>query len=204
MHSAELLTVRLAFGAFFAVIVVFCTLRGFVTWWQTGRSPFVAVTGGRLNLDFVEVMGLATWLALVLHYAVKGPFGPWVFKGAVYPYLHYVGLLCIALACAIFAGAIKRLGRSWRIGIDREHPGDLVSTGIYGLVRHPIYLALQLAASGIFGMAPNVTFGICALLVVAGTWRQAYAEEAFLAVRYPDTYPAYMRETGRFLPKLFS
>lgn len=203
MHAAELLTVRLAFGAFAILIFVFCALRGAATWWQSGKSPFVAVTDGKLNLDLLAVIGLVTWLTLVLYYALKGPFGPWLLWGPIYPYLHYAGLLLIAIACAIFGGAILRLGRSWRIGIDRQNAGELVRSGIYGLVRHPIYLALQLAALGIFGMAPNVIFGISAALVLAGTWRQALAEESFLRECYPESYPGYMRDTGRFLPKLF-
>lgn len=109
-----------------------------------------------------------------------------------------VALLTVGLAVSLLA--VVQMGRSWRMGIDREGPGALVTGGLYRRIRHPIYSGMLLAASGLFLMTADVL----ALTVAAAAWVglpvQARLEEEFLASTYPD-YESFKSRTGRFWPE---
>lgn len=76
----------------------------------------------------------------------------------------------------------------------------LVVTGVYRLVRHPLYSAVLLAFSGwtIFALS------LSHLAMTVAAWLffryKASKEEAWLTERHPE-YPDYARTTGRFLPR---
>ena len=79
--------------------------------------------------------------------------------------------------------------------------GELVETGVYALVRHPIYSGVILVAFGwAILRASFVALGLAAVLV--GFFQlKSMREEAWLEMRYPG-YAAYRARTGRFLPRI--
>lgn len=114
----------------------------------------------------------------------------------------YLGLTLLTLGFLLAAVAVRQMGASWRIGIDHETPGSLVSRGVFARVRHPIYGGMLLATAGIAA----VTADALSVAVAAAAWVglpvQARLEEAFLLSRYPQEYSAYVARTGRFWPRL--
>jgi protein-S-isoprenylcysteine O-methyltransferase Ste14 len=77
--------------------------------------------------------------------------------------------------------------------------GQLVETGVYGRVRHPIYGGLVLAAAG-WGLASASPVGLALSAVLLGFfYLKSTREEAWLVDRFPD-YPAYRGRTRRFIP----
>lgn len=80
------------------------------------------------------------------------------------------------------------IGRNWGMPMTRrEHP-DLVTTGPYRRVRHPIYTGIIL---GLLGTALATTpWGLIAVAVIGGFFVfSATREERFLAEEFPDSYP---------------
>lgn len=78
--------------------------------------------------------------------------------------------------------------------------GELTTTGLYGLVRHPIYTGLLAAVVGLTIRSGSViTLAVAVVTVVFFTIKARW-EEAALTARYPD-YPAYAAATPRFLPR---
>ncbi len=78
---------------------------------------------------------------------------------------------------------------------------DLIRTGIYRRVRHPIYTGVMIAALGaaLFHGHP-VGVVLAALLIPFFTYK-SMVEERMLQAAYPD-YAAYVRRSGRFVPPL--
>lgn len=113
----------------------------------------------------------------------------------------YLGLILLTIGFFVAAVAVRQMGVSWRIGIDNQAAGPLVSRGLFARVRHPIYGGMLLAATGLAG----VTADLLSVAVAAAAWVglpvQARLEEAFLLSRHPQEYPSYLAHTGRFWPR---
>ncbi len=92
------------------------------------------------------------------------------------------------------------MGASWRVGIDRDDPGPLVTGGLYSRIRHPIYAGMLLATSGLAA----TTGDVLSVIVAAGAWIaipiEARLEEEFLLARHGEEYRRYLSTTGRFWP----
>jgi protein-S-isoprenylcysteine O-methyltransferase Ste14 len=82
----------------------------------------------------------------------------------------------------------------------REKP-DLVTTGPYRYIRHPIYSGIIL---GLLGTALATTlYALIAVAVLAGLFiYSATREERFLAGEFPDAYPPYRARTKMLVPFL--
>jgi len=103
----------------------------------------------------------------------------------------------IGLAFAVWAR--RHIGKNWGMPMtSKEHP-ELVTTGPYALVRHPIYSGILLAllgsslTTGVFDLALLVIFGVYFLYC-------AYVEEALMSKEFPDRYPEYKKRTKFLIP----
>jgi protein-S-isoprenylcysteine O-methyltransferase Ste14 len=109
-------------------------------------------------------------------------------------------LFAVGLGCAIWARV--HIGRNWGTPMTQKEDPELVTSGPYRLVRHPIYTGVLLAAVG-----TAVALGWLWLIAVAlaGIYfgYAATVEERFLAKQFPDTYPAYRRSTKMLLPFIY-
>lgn len=85
------------------------------------------------------------------------------------------------------------------------HPRDgaeLVESGAYALVRHPIYGGIVIGSAG-FGLATASPLTLAGAAVLLGFFRLKSArEEAWLEAHYPG-YAAYRARTRRILPGLY-
>jgi protein-S-isoprenylcysteine O-methyltransferase Ste14 len=84
-----------------------------------------------------------------------------------------------------------------------EKTSTLVTTGIYGYIRHPLYSSLLFLTWGIFFKAPAWLGGSLALASTAFLYATARADEAECVRFFGSAYQAYMRRTKRFVPYLF-
>ena len=112
-----------------------------------------------------------------------------------------LGLVLIACGAVLAVAGARDLDRGGSF-TDVPRPraaGRLVDTGVYGLVRHPIYGGIVLAAVG-WGLACASPASLFFSAVLLGFFfLKSTREEAWLAERFPD-YPAYRTRTRRFIP----
>jgi protein-S-isoprenylcysteine O-methyltransferase Ste14 len=113
-----------------------------------------------------------------------------------------VGLALFALGLGFAVWARVNIGRNWGAPMSRKEEPELVTTGPYRLVRHPIYSGILLGGIGTavaLGWAWMLPVGIAALYFVYS----ATVEEKYLAGEFPDSYPAYKRSTKMLVPFVF-
>ena len=68
-------------------------------------------------------------------------------------------------------------------------------------MRNPIYTGSFLAIAGVFLMVPNVLSAVALILIIPGLEIQVRrVEEPYLLRTHGDTYRAYARRVGRFIP----
>jgi protein-S-isoprenylcysteine O-methyltransferase Ste14 len=78
----------------------------------------------------------------------------------------------------------------------------LVTSGPYRLVRHPLYLAEELAVVGIFVQSLSLWTALILAVQIAFQLRRMHNEEAILAESFPE-YAAYRQRTARLLPGIY-
>jgi protein-S-isoprenylcysteine O-methyltransferase Ste14 len=84
-----------------------------------------------------------------------------------------------------------------------EQTTELVTTGIYHYIRHPLYCSLLLLTWGIFFKAPSWTGGLLALAASLALIATARADEGECIAYFGEQYKDYMKVTRMFLPYLF-
>src|SRR5256714_1522052 len=109
-----------------------------------------------------------------------------------------VGVLLVASALVMFALAFLSFGNSWRVGLDVQTPGALVTRGTFAFTRNPIFVSLDLWFIGIFLINGTLGFLIFALAALIVLHWQMLREEKFLSELYGDAYREYFSRTARY------
>ncbi len=99
--------------------------------------------------------------------------------------------------------AQKTMGASWRVGIDRKHPGELVQTGIFALTRNPTYLGLFLVCLGVFILFPTFVILLWIVAFVILLELQVRLEEEDLLAHHGQAYRDYQARVKRYFPGLY-
>jgi protein-S-isoprenylcysteine O-methyltransferase Ste14 len=150
-------------------------------------------------LTRIVLVVVAIWLIGTYRPDAAQPYVPF---SATHPVMGVVGaaLVVVGIAYAIYARYY--LGRNWGMPRAVKENPELVTTGPYAQVRHPIYTGVILAVLGSAltgGWWWIVIFiGAAAYYIFAAT-----QEEKLLAKTFPDTYPAYKARTKMLVPYLF-
>ena len=81
-----------------------------------------------------------------------------------------------------------------------EEPGELVTTGLFGISRNPMYLGLVVAAFGAALISATLAALVLstAFTLIVRYWYVAYEESAMLR-RFGEPYQAYCRRVGRWI-----
>jgi len=111
--------------------------------------------------------------------------------------------LCLIAAALFSWTAVRALGRHWRIdaGLDADH--ELIRSGPYAIVRHPIYTSMLFLLLGTgFLVAPGLLLGASLTVYIAGTMLRVRIEDALLAARFGEQFAAYRAAVPAFIPFL--
>jgi protein-S-isoprenylcysteine O-methyltransferase Ste14 len=95
--------------------------------------------------------------------------------------------------------ALSQLGRSFSIMAESR---QLVTRGPYRFVRHPLYLAEEIAMVGVLMQFTSVWTGLLVVIQMAFQLRRMQNEEMVLMSRFPE-YPAYCQTTARLIPGIY-
>jgi len=118
------------------------------------------------------------------------------------PWREIVGLVLFALGLGFAIWARVHIGRNWGTPMTQKVEPELVTSGPYRLVRHPIYSGILTAGIGT-ALALSVVWLVPVALAGAYFVYGATVEERYLAEQFPDTYPAYKRSTKMLVPFVF-
>jgi protein-S-isoprenylcysteine O-methyltransferase Ste14 len=113
--------------------------------------------------------------------------------------LGLVGLVTATAGIGLAIGSRAWLGRNWSPRAEHRETTELITSGPYAVVRHPLYSGLLLAIAGsaigqsVFWLLPLLVYGPLFILT-------ARREERWLLGQFPDGYRAYMKRTKMLLP----
>lgn len=113
-----------------------------------------------------------------------------------------VSVVLVASGVAIAIWARRHIGEYWssRVALKEDH--QLIQSGPYARVRHPIYSGMLLAmiGTGLFVGEWRAIIGV--LLVFTAHWQKARREEKLLADQFGPAYQEYCGRTGSLIPRL--
>jgi protein-S-isoprenylcysteine O-methyltransferase Ste14 len=117
-------------------------------------------------------------------------------------WLRWCGVALFGIWAVLFVATFRHLGKNLTDTVVTRKEHTLVTSGPYRYVRHPFYLAYFVAVLGGSLVAANWFIFASGLVPCGFLIARTSIEEEKLIERFGDTYEEYMRQTGRFLPRL--
>lgn len=115
--------------------------------------------------------------------------------------LQIVGSVLFVAGLALAVWARIYLGRNWGMPMTKKDEPELVTSGPYRYVRHPIYSGLLLAVLGT-ALATNLYLLIALVLVGAYFIYSATVEERLMTDTFPGAYGKYKTATKMLVPSV--
>jgi len=121
----------------------------------------------------------------------------------IYAYiLKPAGLVIIILGCYVNIKGRKELGKNWANQVTIYEDQQIINTGVYRYVRHPLYASLIWMFYGACLVYPNyLAFLSNTMIFVPFMYYRAKQEEKLLMEQF-DEYGNYKKSTGMLFPKL--
>jgi protein-S-isoprenylcysteine O-methyltransferase Ste14 len=115
------------------------------------------------------------------------------------PWRAGIGLVFFAVGLGFAIWARMHIGRNWGPPMTQKVEPELVTSGPYHLVRHPIYSGILAAG---LGTAVALSWWWLIAVALAGVYilYSAQIEERYLTDQFPDDYPDYKRSTKMLVP----
>jgi protein-S-isoprenylcysteine O-methyltransferase Ste14 len=122
---------------------------------------------------------------------------------------HSFPALWFGAGCTVLAGgiilritALLQLGSSFSTKVERSEGQKLHTTGIYGLIRHPLYCATLLQVLGTGFMLHSLVAFILLPFCLIGIMIRIRKEERFMAAEFPE-YRDYIKKSCRLVPWVY-
>lgn len=112
--------------------------------------------------------------------------------------ISWAGVLLCLVGLSLLLWSLLSFGQSFRVGIDTEHPDELITTGIFAFSRNPIYVAFAFILLAQFLIFSN---WILLVYIGAAVWlfhRQVLREEDYLKQHHGKEYLAYCDRVRRY------
>lgn len=115
--------------------------------------------------------------------------------------VHIAGIVLFFIGLVLTLASQFQMGESWRIGVEEGERTELIESGLFGLVRNPIFAAMALVTVGLVAIVPSVvSFAGLLALLVALELQVRIVEEPYLLRTQGDSYAIYAQRVGRFVP----
>ncbi len=161
---------------------------------RAGRLPDLGPRGEGWVAGQFLLLALLVWLGAPGLSSLPPSLVGWLRAGA--------GLAVMGLGAWLILQGFNDLGDSLTPVPRPRSNAQLVETGIYRRLRHPIYAGLMAGAIGWAGLTAKLGALLVAVLLAAFLDAKARREEAWLLDRYAG-YAEYRRRTKRFVPGIY-
>lgn len=177
-------------------VVDIVILVGWLAFWLYWLTASVVVKAGRSGWARFAGFRVGIFLVILLLLRLKAFRGHSVVTSAL---LQGIGLAVFVLGLALAVWARVYIGRNWGMPMTKKVDPELVTTGPYHTIRHPIYSGIILGMIGT-AIALSWYWFIAAAAISAYFVYSAVMEERYMAEQFPATYPDYKRSTKMLVP----
>jgi protein-S-isoprenylcysteine O-methyltransferase Ste14 len=182
------------FPAIWAVFLIYWQIRAVGTKTTQRLEPIGSRILRVITFLVALVLLMTNWIPLHWLYRPLWRQGLWAFwLGAA---VNIAGLLF-----AIWAR--EHLGRNWSRSVTIKQDHELITSGPYSVVRHPIYTGIL---TGFLGSAIAISevrgFVVLALIILV-FWAKLRMEEQWMSSQFGETYAQYVQRSSALVPYLF-
>jgi protein-S-isoprenylcysteine O-methyltransferase Ste14 len=196
------LTYRIAFFSLLAAMLIIRII--FNLRLQRSGERFMpdqqAIRHEGVGLFIGRVVMFFTLIAILLLYAIHHP---WMEALEFYlpTWLRWLGFAIGVASIALLIWAQIELGRQFSPQLQLRQEHQLIITGPYSRVRHPLYTALFGFGLSLAMVSANWFFVAFFVLSLFGLVIRIPKEEQMMLDQFGDEYRQYMQRTGCFIPK---
>src|SRR5271154_1234643 len=183
------------YEAFFPVVWI-----AFLLYWQIKAAG--TKTTQRLEPAASRILRVFIFLIVIVLLSTTRIPLRWLYlqlwPGGLWPFWLGAAVTIPGLLFAVWAR--EHLGRNWSRSVTIKQGHELITTGPYAVVRHPIYTGIL---AGFLGMAiaiSQVRGFIVVVLIFVVFWLKFRMEEEFMRSQFGETYAAYARKTAALVP----
>ena len=183
---------------FFTVVWI-----AFFVYWQikatnTKSTQRIEPAASRIMRVFIFLVAIALLLPFRIPlpwlYLQLWPVGYWPF---------WLGA-AVTIAGLLFAvWAREHLGSNWSRSVTIKQGHELITTGPYAVVRHPIYTGILTGLLGTAIALSQVRGFIAFVLFFLAFWMKLRMEEQWMRSQFGETYASYAHQTAALVPYLF-
>jgi len=169
---------------------------------RRSRKTPIASRRERVREGILLATSFTGLFILPLIYVTTGK--PQVADYPFHPLLAWLGTATFAMALIGFYRTHRDLGRFWSVTLEIRQTHELVTTGVYRHVRHPMYAAFFLWAVAQALLLPNWIAGPAGLVGFGTLFGlRVRREERMMEAAFGDAYRAYAARTWRVIPGVF-
>lgn len=154
-----------------------------------------------------------TWVHLVLFIAIPGMmisiiifllsplWAPW-FPFPLPAFIRWIGFILGFCSIPFLLWVHRTLGHYYSAELEIKDQHRLIITGPYARIRHPMYTTFIIFILATILLSANLLVILFGSLVILMFYPMSKIEEAMLLDQFGDEYLEYMKQTGRFFPRL--
>jgi len=175
----------------------------FVLYWQIKAAG--TKTTQRLEPAASRILRTLALLIVTVHLSTTRIPLPWLYRqlwpSGLWPFWVGAALTVVGLLFAVWAR--QHLGSNWSRSVTIKQGHELITTGPYALVRHPIYTGILTGFLGTAIAFSQVRGFIAFVVIFLVLWAKLRMEEKWMRSQFGETYATYAHRTAALVPYLF-
>jgi len=193
---------RMAFWALF-VILLFIRVTAMARVRRAGKAVMPDAQAIQQEGKGLFAVRLATWFLMVGWMVCYAIYPAWMvyLQIALQAWMRWFGFILGLGSLALLAWTQAALGTQFSPQLRLQAGHQLVTSGPYARVRHPMYSSLFGLGAAFALVTANWVFVVLALVVIGGLLARVPREEQMMLVEFGDDYREYMLRTGKYFPR---
>jgi protein-S-isoprenylcysteine O-methyltransferase Ste14 len=173
-----------------------------IVFWFAWAYPFIFRAPHKQNRPSITLTGPTRAGLLLESLAILIAFACQLFPGDPPGIARMLAATVFGILSAVLSwSAVAHLGRQFRVNAGLYEDHELVRTGPYAIVRHPIYSSLlAILLSTLCVLSPWQWALVSLALFVAGTEIRVHAEDGLLFSRFGPEFTAYQKKVRAYVP----
>jgi protein-S-isoprenylcysteine O-methyltransferase Ste14 len=186
------------YESFFPVVWI-----AFLSYWQV--KAINTKTTRRLEPLVTRIVRVIVFLIAIVLLSIPGIPLPWLYlqlwPSGLWPFWLGAAVTVAGILFAVWAR--EHLGANWSRSVTIKEGHELITTGPYAVVRHPIYTGILAGFLGTAIAISQVRGFIVFALIFLAFWAKFRLEEEWMRSQFGETYATYSRQTAALVPYLF-